>query len=310
MPMEIYWTLQSVKKNQDSVLTVGTFDGVHLGHQFILRELRERAAARGAQTTLVTFEPHPQLVLHSPGKPSIQILTTIDEKIDILQKLALDRLVVIEFTREFANTSSEAFVENILFNAIGFHEIVIGYDHAFGKNREGDITTLKKMSTKLGFRVAELSAYHIDNTVASSTYIRDLLKAGKVKAASKYLGRNYSLTGTVTRGDGRGKTLQFPTANIALDSNYKLMPRDGVYAVFARIGEERVKGMMNIGMRPTFDSLVHVLEVHIFEFNREIYGEKLTVEFVDRIRDEIRFTNADELVKQLDRDKSKSLLLL
>jgi riboflavin kinase/FMN adenylyltransferase len=308
--MEVFSNLHGVRKDSESVLTVGTFDGVHRGHQFIIEKLRERASALGLRTTLVTFEPHPQLVLKSIDKPNLKILTTAEEKLELLLRLKVDRVVVIEFTKEFARTSSLDFVRTILFETIGFREILIGYDHAFGKDREGDIATLRKMAPEVGFQVDELPAFIVEDTAISSTNIRNLLRSGRPKSAAHFLGRNYTLTATVVRGEGRGKTLQFPTANLRPVSTEKVVPGDGVYAVFISLGNDRHKGMMNIGMRPTFDSLQHTLEVHIFDFDSEIYDQRVTVEFVDKIRSERRFASAGDLVKQLELDKMNSLKTL
>ena len=308
--MEINWDLNLVKRNQNSVLTVGTFDGVHQGHIFIIKELKKRAVRRSAQATLVTFRPHPQLVLRSHDKPDLRILTTVEEKIDILKKLNIDRVVVIHFTRDFSNTTSNDFVQNILFGSIGFSEIVIGHDHAFGKNRQGNFRTLKMLGMKIGFSVDELPSYSLDGTVISSTKIKNLLQEGKVKAANKFLGRNYFFSGKVVKGDGRGKSLKFPTANIQPTSEDKLIPRDGVYAVFVYLGRNKFKGMMNIGIRPTFNSLQHTIEIHILDFNQDIYDKSIKVECVNRIRNEIRFFNSEELVNQLENDRIKCLKIL
>ncbi|MFQ6112817.1 MAG: bifunctional riboflavin kinase/FAD synthetase [bacterium] len=308
--MEIFWDINSVKKYYNSVLTVGTFDGVHLGHQFILKELRRRANKPDTQTTLVTFRPHPQIVLKSPNKPKLHILTTIEEKIDILKALDINRVAVIEFTEEFSKTSSYDFVRKILFDRIGFNEIVIGHDHAFGKNREGDISTLRTIGLELGFNVDELPAFTVGGKVVSSSKIRGLLREGNIKEANELLGRNYSFSGKVVKGDGRGKSLNFPTANIKPASDDKLIPADGVYAVYSYLGDEKYQGMMNIGTRPTFGVLQHAIELHIFGFKNNIYGKDLKIEFVDKIRNEIRFTNPVELVQQLEKDKEQSLAIL
>ena len=270
--MKVDWNLENVERQANSVLTVGTFDGVHKGHKFILEELKKRGANRGAQTTVVTFNPHPQLVLKLRDRPAIQILTTIEEKIDILKDFGIDRAVVIEFTKEFSNTNSVDFVRKELFEKIGFCEIVIGHDHAFGKNREGGIRTLRSLGAELKFAVDDLPVYEVDGIVLSSTKIRDLLRIGKIKEANDYLGRPYSFEGRVIEGDRRGRELGFPTANIAVNTPDKLIPGDGVYAVYIEFNGRKFKGMMNIGMRPTFDSLQHTAEVHIFDFNEDIYG--------------------------------------
>ncbi|NIR47544.1 bifunctional riboflavin kinase/FAD synthetase [candidate division KSB1 bacterium] len=308
--MKIYWDLTSVQKTQNSVITVGTFDGVHLGHQHIIDELKTRARFLGAQTTLVTFDTHPQIVLSSPDKPALKILTTIEEKLAILEKLDIDRVVVIKFSKEFANTNPHEFIKNILFEQVGFTEIVVGYDHAFGKNREGDIETLVNWSNELGFSVNELSPFMLSETRVSSSKIRETIQTGNIKQAEQLLGRNYPLSGKVVKGDGRGKDLNFPTANIEPKSKHKLVPPDGVYAVYVRLGSRKFKGMMNIGHRPTFSATQHALEVHIFDFNDEIYGEDLTIEFEDRIREEIKFSRPNELIKQLRKDKEHSLQIL
>lgn len=308
--MEKYWNLNDVKHLKNSVLTVGTFDGIHLGHQFILQEVIKRAENSNAESTLVTFYPHPRLVLGDHGKPNIKLLTTIDEKVGILNGFNINRLLVIQFTKEFSSTKPRDFVINILLNTIGFKEIVLGHDHAFGKNREGDTETLKNLAREFDFSVAELPPFKMNDTVISSTKIRKLIEEGDVKTAGQFLGRHYSLSGKVVKGAGRGKSLKFPTANIEPESQDKLIPTDGVYAVYAFIEKRKYKGMMNIGVRPTFDSNQHTLEVHILNFSETIYNKKIKVEFVERIRAEKQFDSSDELSKQLEQDKIKSMNLL
>lgn len=308
--MKIFWDLKSVQKNANSVLTVGTFDGIHLGHQYIIKELQNRAKIKGAQTTLVTFDPHPQLVLNAPNKPELRILTTTQEKMELLRNLGVDRVVILNFTVEFSNISSMTFVKNILFDTIGFNEIVIGYDHAFGKNREGDFSTLNELSKKFNFKVDKLPAFNLNGMTISSTSIRKLITTGNINKAKHILGRNYHLNGKVVRGEGRGQDLQFPTANLTMTSAEKLIPGNGVYAVYVYLKNRKLKGMMNIGSRPTFKEKGHTTEVHIFDFNDEIYGQVLKIEFIDRIRDEIQFINAKELVSQLKHDKEKCTNIL
>ena len=212
--MEIFRDIASVRRLENAVLTVGTFDGLHLGHQFIVEELKKRANLYDARSTLVTFNPHPQLVLRSPDKPDLRILTTIDEKIDILKTLAIDRLVIIEFTYDFSRTSAVEFVKKNLYDSVGFKEIVIGHDHAFGKNRQGGFETLKKLAVETGFSVKELGAFRVGEDLVSSTKIRQLLLDGDIQNANKLLGRNYFISGEVVRGEGRGRDLSFPTANV------------------------------------------------------------------------------------------------
>lgn len=308
--MQLHWELDGVRRNRNNILTVGTFDGVHLGHQFIIRELKRHAAKRGAQTTVVTFDPHPQLVLESPTKPDLQILTTTEEKINILQGLDIDQVIVIEFTRDFSKTTSDGFVRDTLVDKIGLSEIVVGHDHAFGRNRAGDIETLRSIGKDLKFTVDNLPAYEVHGVVVSSSKIRKLLKAGKIREANQLLGRNHAYTGVVISGDGRGRTLSFATANVEASSKEKLLPSDGVYAVYVEVNGRKLKGMMNIGHRPTFNSLQHVAEVHIIDFDENIYGQKLEIQFVDRIRDEFKFRNSAQLIQQLREDKEKSLHIL
>lgn len=308
--MQTFWELEQVERNPNSVLTVGTFDGIHLGHRSLFEELGRRAKTRGVETTVVTFEPHPQLVLKSPKKKNLKILTTTDEKIEILRQLNLDRVIVIPFTLAFSKTSSQDFVQKILFDRIGFQEIVIGHDHAFGKDRQGDINTLREMGKMLGFAVDELPVFKIDDVTVSSSRIRELLGQGHIREANKFLGRNYSFHGVVVGGDERGREFRFPTANLELSSPDKLIPQDGVYAVRVDLHGRPLKGMMNIGVRPTFDSHKHTIEIHLFDFEQNIYGESLKVECVEKIRNEMRFEGPEQLVEQLKSDKEESLKIL
>ncbi len=308
--MEIFRDIANVKRLENAVLTVGTFDGLHLGHQFIVEKLKNRAEFLNAQTTLVTFNPHPQIVLKSPDKSDLKILTSVDEKIEILRTFDIDRLLVIEFTHEFSKTTPVEFVKKVLYETVGFKEMVTGHDHAFGKDRQGDFETLKKLAQELEFSVTELGPLKIEEDLVSSTKIRTLLLGGDIKSANKLLGRNYFVNGKIVGGEGRGRDLNFPTANIELDSRDKLIPGDGVYAVYAFLGSKKVAGMMNIGVRPTFVSGARVMEVNLFDFHETIYGKKMKIEFVDRIRDEKKFSGPDELVAQLKKDQGKSLNIL
>jgi len=308
--MEIFRDIANVKRLENAVLTVGTFDGLHLGHQFIVEKLKNRAEFLNAQTTLVTFNPHPQIVLKSPDKPDLKILTTVDEKIEILRTFDIDRLLVIEFTHEFSKTTPVEFVKKVLYETVGFKEMVTGHDHAFGKDRQGDFETLKKLAQELEFSVTELGPFKIEEDLVSSTKIRTLLFGGDIKSANKLLGRNYFVNGKIVGGEGRGRDLNFPTANIELDSGDKLIPGDGVYAVYAFLGSKKVAGMMNIGVRPTFVSGARVMEVNLFDFHETIYGRKIKIEFVERIRDEKKFSGPDELVAQLKKDQERSLNIL
>ena len=306
MPSEVFFGLEQVKPDSTSVLTVGSFDGLHRGHRAILEEMRRAADQRGSRTTAVTFEPHPQLVLKKSGLPAIQILTTGEEKIALLQSCGVDRIVVIPFTPAFAQTPSQAFVREILHRGLGMKMIVIGHDHGFGRNREGDVETLQRLGSELGFAVRELPPLEIESVAVSSTHIRQALLHGELEKANAWLGYFYQLSGKAEHGAQRGRELGFPTLNLAPLHPHKLIPGNGVYTVRAKMAEGEFGGMMNIGMRPTFAGEMRVLEVHLFDFARPAYDEICTVRFVARLRDEKKFETIAELQQQLRRDKTES----
>ncbi len=308
--MEVYWNLDDVQQEVGSALTVGTFDGVHRGHQFILEELKRQAKRVSGPSTVVTFEPHPRLVLQRADQPPLKILTTPEEKIDILRDLGIDRLVIIPFTVAFSKTSSIEFVRDILWRRVGFRVFVIGHDHGFGKNREGDVHTLRQLQKDLEFDVVEVPSFAAEGVVVSSSKVRRLLQEGHVREAAKLLGRPYQIAVRVVPGDGRGRQLDFPTANLQPLSPHKLIPRDGVYAVFVHLDGRQHSGMLNIGERPTFGGRQRTIEVHLHDFNREIYGMTLRIEFIDRIRDEQRFATPERLQEQLQEDRIKTLNVL
>ncbi len=299
--------VDQIVRDPRSVVTVGTFDGVHRGHQAILRYVLERARARGGNSVVVTFDPHPREVVHDEPVP---LLTTIDERADVFASLGLDRFIVIPFTKAFAQLRGEAFVTEVLVRRIGLQEIVIGYDHAFGRGREGDSRLLERLGREHGFGVDVIPAQVVEEHVVSSTEIRTLLvEAGDVREAARLLGRPYALRGRVVRGDARGKTIGFPTANIEVAHPRKVVPRGGVYAVRVTVeGEdERRAGMMNIGVRPTFGGGALRLEVHLLDFDADLYDRHLRVEFVERIRDERRFDGVAALVEQLSQDRTRCI---
>lgn len=302
--------LNDIKKDPNTVLTVGTFDGVHEGHKALVQTVVDKAAERGARSLVVTFDPHPRDIIN-PGKDGIKLLTTLEERAEIMQELGVDILLVIPFDRDFSLLSSEEFVRNIIHEKVGVSEFVIGYDHHFGKDREGTIETIEKLGEELGFGAYVVSKREMGDTTISSTVIRNTLsEKGDVKQAAELLGRSYMLNGMVAHGAERGREIGFPTANIQPSQKNKVIPANGVYAVKVRVNEQWYGGMMNIGVRPTFDGISKTLEVNIFDFGEEIYGKKLQVRFIDRIRDEQKFNGPDALIEQLNKDKATTLSIL
>ncbi len=289
-----------------SVVTVGTFDGVHLAHREIIRHMQRDAARLGAETCVVTFHPHPQQVLHSRPH-EVRLLTTLDERLTLLEEAGVDNTLVIEFTKEFSQTPAEQFVEQVLVERLGAVHIDVGHDHGFGKGRAGDLELLERIGAVRGFSVEAMDALMIDGAPVSSTRIRRALETGDVRDAAALLGRPYRIAGTVVHGDGLGSKIGYPTANIAIASPDKLIPADGVYAVQVRHTSGTFGGMMNIGVRPTVSAgLRHTVEVNIFAFSAQIYGDALSVEFVARIRDEKKFASLDALTAQIAIDRTTS----
>lgn len=301
--MQIFEDINKIQKNINTVLTLGTFDGIHLGHQEIIKELINRSVKNDFRNVVITFYPHPRTVVTNSF--DIKLLTTKDEKQKIFENLGVQNLLTINFTKEFASLSPEEFINQYLIDSVGVSEIILGHDHHFGKGRGGNAQLLMQISKERGFSVKIIEPFYVDNEIVSSTKIRNALLTGDVKKANKMLGRNYSFTGTVVSGDKRGRELGYPTANINLSSPDKLLPAIGVYAVYVFVGGEKHKGLLSIGNRPTFynDGEV-VTEVYLYEFNREIYGETLTVELLERLRGEEKFNSADDLVEQMNKDKN------
>ena len=300
--MNVYYGIQEFKKLENAVVTSGTFDGVHLGHQKILKRLNEVAELTNRESVVITFYPHPRSVI-SPDNQIVKLLSTLDEKIELLEKSGVNHLLIVPFTREFSELSSEEFIQKILIDTIGTKTLVIGYDHRFGKNREGGFDYLKLNKEKYGFGIEEISRQDIENVGVSSSKIRKALQEGDVPSADHFLGRNYSLSGVIVKGKQLGRTIGFPTANIQVREIAKLIPLDGVYAVKVYYKDEAFGGMLNIGNRPTVDGTFQTVEVNIFDFDQEIYGEKLTVEFLQKIRNERKFNGLDELKAQIAKDK-------
>lgn len=287
------------------VTTIGTFDGIHIGHQKILKRVVKLAKKQDFEPVVLTLFPHPRMVLHKDD--SIKLLNTIDERVELLKSLGIKEVIVKEFTKEFANLSAKDYVKQILIDELNTKQIVIGYDHHFGKNRSANIEDLKEFAQLYDFKVEEISAQDIEDVTVSSTKIRNALNKGEVALANSFLGYSFFITGTVVKGKGLGRTINFPTANIYIKETYKLIPNDGVYVVKSKIAGQTVFGMMNIGTNPTVDGKTHSIEVHFFDFNADIYNTELKVEFLKRLRSEQKFESIEALKKQLKKDREAAL---
>lgn len=296
------------KDNHHTVVTIGTFDGVHVGHKKIIEKLVANAKANALRSTILTFFPHPRMVLQQAS--DLKLLNTLDEKMEILEATGLEQLIIHPFTMEFSRMTAEEFVKEVLVDALQAKKVIIGYDHRFGRNRTATIEDLKVFGERYGFEVEQISAEEIDEVSVSSTKIRKALDAGDVETANEYLGYQYMLSGNITRGKGLGRQLDFPTANLYIGESYKLIPKNGVYVVQSRIGERKVFGMMNIGYNPTVDGKQKSIEVHFFDFQEDLYGKDVRVELLHRLRNETRFDSIDELKQQLYKDKERSLAFI
>ncbi|MBL0046996.1 MAG: bifunctional riboflavin kinase/FAD synthetase [Bacteroidetes bacterium] len=306
--MKVYERLEDFSTLPNAVVTTGTFDGVHVGHKKIISRLQDIAAACKGETVILTFHPHPRLVLF-PDDNDLRLLNTQSEKIDLLQKMGIQHLVIIPFNKEFSRISSLDFVRNILVKQIGAKKLAIGHDHHFGRNREGSFEHLKEFGPLYGFDVEEIPVQDIDHVAVSSSKIRQALNSGNIKVANEYLGYPYSLSGKVVKGNQRGRTIDYPTANIEVSEARKLIPAIGVYAVKVTVLGKNYSGMMNIGHRPTVGGGAITLEVNIFDFNADIYDQTLSVQFIERIRSEQKFEHLEALKAQLALDKTKALEL-
>lgn len=287
------------------VTTIGTFDGVHIGHQKIINKVVKLAKKLGFTPIVLTLFPHPRMVLQKDN--SIKLLNTIDERINILKSYGIAEVIVKEFTHEFANLSAEEYVKDILIDELNTKYIVVGYDHHFGKNRSANIEDLKKYAKIYNFEIKEISAQDIKDVAVSSTKIRNALNDGNVSLSNSYLGYNYFITGLVVKGKGLGRKLDFPTANIQIKESYKLIPKDGVYVVQCQLDNRVVFGMMNIGTNPTINDKGRSIEVHFFEYNEDLYNHKLKIEFLQRLRNEQKFKNLEALKSQLREDRKSAL---
>lgn len=307
--MKVYHGIEKFEPPQYAVVTTGTFDGVHCGHEEILNRIKELAKAHNGETVVVTFDPHPRTVIHPDI--DIKLLHTIDEKIDRLEKVGIDHFVIIPFTKEFSRTSSLSFVRDILIKELQTKLLVIGYDHQFGRNREGSITDLEEFSKVYDFEIEQIEARTFENINISSTKIRKALEEGDMETANVFLGYNFMISGKVGHGRKKGAAMGFPTANIEIESAYKIIPATGVYAVEVLIQGEKYGGMLNIGYNPTVsDERSKSIEVHIFNFDRTIYGEPIQVNFKKRTRSEKKFANIEALGVQLQKDQTEVLQIL
>ena len=306
--MQLLRELDKTFYDKQSVVTVGTFDGVHLGHRKIIEDLNAIKTAKKLRSVIVTFDPHPQIILRNKHSKEIKILSTIEEKISLFEKYGIDLVYIINFTPEFSQTNAENFYKDYLIDNIGLTDIVLGFDHNFGKNREGNYETLQTLSEKYGFGVHRVEEFKVDGEHINSTRIRNLLYDGEIGKATSLLGDYYGLEGKVVLGDKRGRQIGFPTANIEPLSSYKLIPKNGVYLVSVEINNIRYFGMMNIGFRPTVsDNQKIFLEVNIFDFNRDIYGENIIINFIDYLREEKKFNSLGELKEQIFNDKENCI---
>lgn len=307
--MKVYTDIIDFKNVKNAVVTTGTFDGVHLGHQKIISRLKNVAKENDGETVLLTFYPHPRMVLF-PDDNDLKLLSTQEEKIELLEHYGIDHLIIHPFTKAFSRLTSVEFVRNILVNSLNTKYLVIGYNHHFGRNREGSFEHLKEYGPLYGFEVEEIPAKDIDSIEISSTKIRHALQAGDVKTANSYLGHDFSITGRVVDGKKIGREIGYPTANIFVEDKYKIIPADGVYAVRVRHNNNMYGGMLNIGNNPTVHGKHKTIEVNIFDFNKDIYEEDVTLYFIERLRDEVKFNGLEELKAQLAVDKENSLRIL
>ncbi|HEY5535579.1 MAG TPA: bifunctional riboflavin kinase/FAD synthetase [Ignavibacteria bacterium] len=305
--MKVIRDFESVEYNKNSVITIGTFDGIHLGHRKIIDSVHEIRDSKNLRSIIVTFEPHPQIVLKNKAH-DIKLLSTLEEKLEMFERLGIDMVYVINFTKEFSQNTAEEFYKKFIFDKFGLSDIVIGYDHMVGRNREGGFETLKKLSGEYDFNIHKIDELKINGYTVSSTVIRNMLLASSVKDAAMLLCDYYPFTGEVIYGDKLGRKIGFPTANIKPLSEYKLIPKNGVYLVLSEIKGKKYYGMMNIGVRPTVtEGLNKTNEIYFIDFNDDIYGEILKIKFLDFIREEKKFNSVNELKQQIEKDKEVSI---
>jgi riboflavin kinase/FMN adenylyltransferase len=304
--LKIYNHLSEFKRLNNAVATIGTFDGVHFGHQKIINRLCELARSTGGESVILTFFPHPRMII-DPENQELKMINTIEEKAEILAALGVDHLIITPFTRDFSNLSPSEYIKNILVDTIGIKQIIVGYDHRFGKDRTGGMKDLVAFSSPYGYQIEEIDEQDINDVAVSSTKVRESLLNGQVGLAAKYLGYPFSLHGPVIKGDKIGRTIGFPTANIFIEQPYKLIPSDGIYAVTVDMDNESYQAMAYIGQRPTINGMTRNIEVNIFDFDREIYGQYIKMNFHEFLRHDVKFTGLEALKIQLQKDKEDTL---
>ena len=317
--MQVHRNIDQLPLFRNAIVTIGTFDGVHMGHRQIIDNLKTEARKNNGETVIITFHPHPRKVVSSTIL-GIRLINTLDEKIELLEQAGIDHLVVVPFTDAFANQPAEDYIKNFLIGKFHPHTIIIGYDHRFGKERKGDYLLLEKMADESNYILKEIPKHVLEEIAISSTKIREALLEGRIEIADRLLGYDFFFTGTVIHGDKLGRKLGYPTANLKIEDEEKITPGNGIYAVYAEVGSPgpeirnsnhlHLKGMMSIGFRPTVDGKSRVIEVNIFDFDSEIYGRQLKVFVKKYLREEIKFDSLDGLIKQIDKDKIESLKVL
>ena len=308
--MKVYHDIKDFRKIPNAIVTIGTFDGVHLGHQAVFKQMVDKARQIGGETVVITFFPHPRIVI-SPNDNRLRLITSQEDKIEHLRRSNIDNLIIINFTKEFSHTSSEDFIKDYVVRYIQPAILVIGYDHHFGSNRSGDFDTLSKLGMEFHFAVEKINEQDIEDITISSTKIRSALQQGDIKLANKLLGYSYSTSGIVTHGDSIGRTLGFPTANISIKPEYQLIEKTGVYATIAKVDGKDYPSMTYIGRRPTISNgLPTSTETYIMDFDGDLYGKEIRVTFVDRVRDEMTFDKLERLKSQIQEDKANIIRIL
>lgn len=306
--LNTYNSISQYNSNKKAVVTIGTFDGVHIGHRKILERIIHSAQELDCNSIVLTFFPHPRMVLQEGS--DVKLLNTMEEKIALLEEIGIDNLIIHPFDKEFSRLTAEEFVKEILVDKLHIEKIIIGYDHRFGRNRTADINDLIHFGKEYGFEVEQISAQEINDNTVSSTKIRNAILEGNSALAKEYLGYNYFFSGTIVKGKQLGRTIGFPTANIHIEEDYKLIPKNGVYVVKGTYNKETLFGMMNIGTRPTVEGKNQTIEVHFFDFDKDIYNQHITIELLEFIRDEHKFESLDALKNQIQKDKEFSINFL